>query len=61
MKHNSIMIKLWSGIIITILCILFMSMFFQTRFLYSFYFNEKVKEVEKIGQDIARALGRNLV
>ncbi|MCQ1531015.1 sensor histidine kinase [Lutispora saccharofermentans] len=59
MKHNSIMIKLWSGIIITILCILFMSMFFQTRFLYSFYFNEKVKEVEKIGQDIARALGRN--
>lgn len=59
MKFNSIMIKLWSGIILTILCILIMSMFFQTGFLYSFYYDQRVKEVEKVGQDIARALGRN--
>lgn len=59
MKHNSIMIQLWRGIIVTILCILYMTMVFQTKFLYSFYFDQKVEEVEEIGQDIARALGRN--
>ncbi|MDD4833889.1 MAG: HAMP domain-containing sensor histidine kinase [Lutispora sp.] len=59
MKHNSIMVKLWASITLMILAILFMIMVFQTRFLYTFYFNQKVKEVEKVGQDIARALGRN--
>jgi len=59
MKYNSIRVKLWSAIILTILCILFMSMVFQTSFLSSFYYDEKVKEVVEDARDIARALGRN--
>jgi len=36
-----------------------MSMIFQTSFLSSFYYNQKVREVEEDARDIARALGRN--
>lgn len=57
MKYNSIRVKLWSAIILTILFILFMSMVFQTGFLSSFYYDEKVKEVVGDARDIARALG----
>lgn len=59
MKLNSIMVKLWTGIVLMTITILFLSMVFQTRFLYTFYYNQKVKTVEKNGDDIARALGRN--
>jgi len=34
-------------------------MIFQTSFLSSFYYNQKVREVEEDARDIARALGRN--
>ncbi|SHJ11952.1 sensor histidine kinase [Lutispora thermophila] len=59
MRCNSIRVKLWSAIILTILIILVMSMIFQTSFLSSFYYNQKVREVEEDARDIARALGRN--
>ena len=59
MKYNSVMVKLWGAIIITILFILFMSMVFQTSFLSSFYYEEKIKSVKENAEDIARALGRN--
>lgn len=59
MRYNSIRVKLWSAIILTILIILIMSMVFQTSFLSSFYYDQKVREVEEDARDIARALGRN--
>lgn len=59
MKLNSIMVKLWTGIVLMTVTILFLSMVFQTRFLYTFNFDQKIKTVGKSGDDIARALGRN--
>lgn len=59
MKLNSITVKLWTGIVLMTVSILFFSMVFQTRFIYSFNFDQKVKSVGKTCDDIARALGRN--
>jgi len=59
MRYNSIIVKLWGAINLTILLVLSMSLVFQTRFLSSFYYEEKIKSLREDAQDIARALEKN--
>ena len=53
MNRNKIVVKLWIGIISLTVVILFLSMIFQTRFLYVFYLNQEIKQVEKDAIKIA--------
>ena len=53
MNRNKIVVKLWVGIISLTIIILFLSMIFQTRFLYVFYLNQEIKQAEKDANKIA--------
>lgn len=53
MNRNKIAVKLWIGIISLTIAILFLSMIFQTRFLYVFYLNQEIKQAEKDANKIA--------
>jgi signal transduction histidine kinase len=59
MIRNKIVVKLWVGIISLTVVILFLSMIFQTRFLYSFYLNQEIKQVEKDAKKIANYIANN--
>ena len=59
MIRNKIVVKLWSGIISLTVIILFLSMIFQTRFLYVFYLNQEIKQVEKDANKIASYIANN--
>ncbi|OGO76605.1 MAG: hypothetical protein A2Y23_05405 [Clostridiales bacterium GWB2_37_7] len=53
MNRNKIVVKLWVGIISLTVVLLFLSMIFQTRFLYTFYLDQEIKQVEKDAKKIA--------
>lgn len=53
MNRNKIAVKLWIGIVSLTITILFLSMIFQTRFLYVFYLNQEIKQAEKDANKIA--------
>ena len=53
MRTNKIVVKLWGGIIALTIIILFLSMIFQTRFLYVFYLDQEIRQVEKDAAKIA--------
>jgi signal transduction histidine kinase len=57
MNRNKIAVKLWIGIISLTVIILFLSMIFQTRFLYVFYLNQEIKQAEKDANKIANYIG----
>lgn len=57
MIRNKIVVRLWIGIISMTVVLLFLSMIFQTRYLYSFYLNEEAKQLERDAQKIARYIG----
>jgi len=57
MNGNKIAAKLWVGITFMTFVLLFLSMIFQTRYLYIFYLNQEVKQLEKDANIIARYVG----
>lgn len=59
MNSNKIVVKLWIGIISMTVVLLFLSMIFQTRFLYSFYLDQEASQLEKDANKIARYIGTN--
>ncbi len=59
MNGNKIAAKLWVGITFMTFVLLFLSMIFQTRYLYIFYLNQEVKQLEKDANIIARYVGSN--
>ena len=59
MNRNKIVVKLWIGIISLTVVILFLSMIFQTRFLYVFYLNQEIKQVEKDAVKIANYIANS--
>lgn len=59
MIRNKIVVKLWIGIISLTVVLLFLSMIFQTRFLYSFYLDQEIKQVEKDARKIANYIAVN--
>ena len=59
MNRNKIVVKLWIGIISLTVVILFLSMIFQTRFLYVFYLNQEIKQTEKDANKIANSIANS--
>lgn len=59
MIRNKIVVKLWIGIISLTVIILFLSMIFQTRFLYVFYLNQEIKQAEKDANKIANYIANS--
>ncbi|MDF2841492.1 MAG: ATP-binding region ATPase domain protein, partial [Clostridia bacterium] len=59
MIRNKIVVKLWVGIISLTVVLLFLSMIFQTRFLYSFYLDQEIKQAEKDAKKIADFIAVN--
>ncbi|MGB7604521.1 MAG: HAMP domain-containing sensor histidine kinase [Lutisporaceae bacterium] len=59
MNRKKIAVKLWISIISITVVLLFFSMIFQTSYLYVFYLNQEVKQLEKDANKIARYLGSN--
>lgn len=59
MNRNKIVVKLWVGIISLTIVILFLSMIFQTRFLYVFYLNQEIKQAEKDANKIANFIANS--
>lgn len=59
MNRNKIVVKFWIGIISITFIILFLSMIFQTRFLYVFYLNQEIKQVEKDAYKIANYIANS--
>lgn len=59
MKSNKIVVKLWIGITSMTVILLFLSMIFQTRYLYVFYLNQEIRQLEKDANKIARYVGSN--
>jgi signal transduction histidine kinase len=59
MNTNKIVVKLWVGIVSLTVVLLFLSMIFQTRFLYVFYLNQEIKLTEKDANKIANYVANN--
>ncbi|MDF2891023.1 MAG: hypothetical protein K0R80_1390 [Clostridia bacterium] len=59
MNSNKIVVKLWIGIVSLTVILLFFSMIFQTRFLYVFYLNQEIKQVEKDANKIANYIANS--
>lgn len=59
MNRNKIVVKLWVGIISLTVVLLFLSMIFQTRFLYIFYLNQEIKQAEKDAKKIANYIANS--
>lgn len=59
MNSNKIVVKLWIGIISLTVILLFLSMIFQTRFLYVFYLNQEIKQAEKDANKIANYIANS--
>ncbi|MDF2592095.1 MAG: integral rane sensor signal transduction histidine kinase [Clostridia bacterium] len=59
MNRNKIAVKLWIGIISLTIAILFLSMIFQTRFLYVFYLNMEIRQAEKDANKIANYIANS--
>ncbi len=58
MKTYGIAVKLWAGIIVMTILLLLLIMVFQTEFLYDFYFDQEVKQLEKDCKRMANYLAR---
>lgn len=59
MNRNKIVVKLWVGIVSLTVVLLFLSMIFQTRFLYVFYLNQEIKLAEKDANKIANYIANS--
>ncbi len=59
MKTKSIVVRLWTGIVLMTIAILFINMIFQTVYLYGFYYEEKVKQLKSDATDISKAVLTN--
>lgn len=59
MNRNKIVVKLWVGIVSLTVILLFLSMIFQTRFLYVFYLNQEIRLAEKDANKIANYIANS--
>lgn len=59
MKINSIVVKLWTGIVLMTISILLLSMFFQTQYLYKFYYDEKARQLQLDGLTLSKEISKN--
>lgn len=58
MKSYGIAFKLWVSIVAMTIALLFIIMIFQTEFLYDFYYDQEVLQLEKDAEQLAKYIGR---
>lgn len=58
MKSYGIAFKLWASIIAMTIALLLVTMIFQTEFLYDFYYDQEVRQLEKDADQLAKYIGR---
>lgn len=59
MNRKKIAVRLWISIVFITVVLMFFSMIFQTSYLYVFYLNQEIKQLEKDANKIARYVGSN--
>ena len=58
MKSYGISLKLWAAIIAMTMLLLVMTLVFQTEFLYDFYYEQEVKQLEKDCMQLSKYIAR---